>query len=269
MILAANILLAVGIADLLRTHVRRSVQPIAFGVAAVVLLLLGAASESALPALAGIVVAVGWIFAMPLRRRPRLGLWPAGILAAIAIAAVVWSPRSPALGVIGDSWILIAPTGPVPFGLALLAAGIAVVLLETGNVIVRAALASENAQLPAELSSTEPSTVQTSSEDAMTGDTAPGSPAPVPTAPASGFRGGRLIGPLERILVLMLTLVAAYPLLAAMLAAKGIVRFPEISRDRKSGAGAEYFLVGSLVSWVTALGGAFLLWWAASTGMPR
>ncbi len=268
MILAANILLAVGIADLLRTHVRRSVQPIAFGVAAVVLLLLGAASESALPALAGIVVAVGWVFAMPLRR-PRLGLWPAGILAAIAIAAVVWSPRSPALGVIGDSWVLIAPTGPVPFGLALLAAGIAVVLLETGNVIVRAALASENAQLPAELSSTEPSTVQTSSEAAMTGDTAPDSPAPVPTAPASGFRGGRLIGPLERILVLMLTLVAAYPLLAAMLAAKGIVRFPEISRDRKSGAGAEYFLVGSLVSWVTALGGAFLLWWAASTGMLR
>lgn len=268
MILAANILLAVGVADLLRTHLRRSVQPIAFGVAAVVLLLLGAASESALPALAGIVVAVGWVFALPLRRRPRLGLWPAGILAAIAIAAVVWSPRSPALGVIGDSWILIAPIGPVPFELALLAAGIVVVLLETGNVIVRAALASENAQLPAELSQTEAPTAEVPSPDATAG-AAPDTGAPVPAGPATGFRGGRLIGPLERILVLMLTLVAAYPLLAAMLAAKGIVRFPEISRDRKSGAGAEYFLVGSLVSWVTALGGAFLLWWAASTGMPR
>jgi hypothetical protein len=50
-----------------------------------------------------------------------------------------------------------------------------------------------------------------------------------------------------------------------MLAAKGIVRFPEISRDGETGARAEYFLVGSLVSWVIGLGAAFLVWWAAHT----
>ncbi len=50
-----------------------------------------------------------------------------------------------------------------------------------------------------------------------------------------------------------------------MLAAKGIVRFPEISRDGANGGRAEYFLVGSLVSWVVALGGALLLWWATHT----
>jgi hypothetical protein len=66
-------------------------------------------------------------------------------------------------------------------------------------------------------------------------------------------------------LVLMLTLAAAYPILAAMLAAKGIVRFPEISRDGETGARAEYFLVGSLVSWVIALGAAFLVWWSANS----
>ncbi|HWV49516.1 MAG TPA: hypothetical protein VN035_08675, partial [Microbacterium sp.] len=76
-----------------------------------------------------------------------------------------------------------------------------------------------------------------------------------------GFKGGRLIGPLERVIVFMLTLTAAYPILAAMLAAKGIVRFPEISKDGETGARAEYFLVGSLVSWVIALGAAFLVWW--------
>jgi hypothetical protein len=41
------------------------------------------------------------------------------------------------------------------------------------------------------------------------------------------------------------------------------VRFPEISRDGHTGVSAEYFLVGSLVSWVLALGGAFLLWWSS------
>ncbi|WP_292791869.1 MULTISPECIES: hypothetical protein [unclassified Microbacterium] len=84
-----------------------------------------------------------------------------------------------------------------------------------------------------------------------------------PADPRHGFKGGRLIGPLERVLVMILTLAAAYPVLAAMLAAKGIVRFPEISRDGETGARAEYFLVGSLVSWVIGLGAAFLVWWAA------
>jgi hypothetical protein len=84
-----------------------------------------------------------------------------------------------------------------------------------------------------------------------------------PADPRGGFKGGRLIGPLERTIVMILTLAAAYPVLAAMLAAKGIVRFPEISRDGETGARAEYFLVGSLVSWVIALSAAFLVWWAA------
>ena len=40
---------------------------------------------------------------------------------------------------------------------------------------------------------------------------------------------------------------------AAILAAKGILRFPEISRDEGDGSRAEYVLVGSFVSWFLAL----------------
>ena len=86
-------------------------------------------------------------------------------------------------------------------------------------------------------------------------------PPPPPAARASVLKGGRLIGPLERLLVFALTLTGAYTLLAAVIAAKGIVRFPEISRDGENGDRAEYFLVGSMVSWVTALAAALLVWW--------
>jgi hypothetical protein len=78
------------------------------------------------------------------------------------------------------------------------------------------------------------------------------------------LKGGRLIGPLERFLVFALSLAGAYALVAAFVAAKGIVRFPEISRDRGTGNRAEYFLVGSMVSWVIALGAALLVWWSGA-----
>lgn len=84
------------------------------------------------------------------------------------------------------------------------------------------------------------------------------------SVPASGLKGGRVIGPLERILITVLTVVGAYQIVAALMAAKGIVRFPEISADAKraddaaAGTKAEEFLVGSLASWGLA-GAAGLL----------
>lgn len=83
--------------------------------------------------------------------------------------------------------------------------------------------------------------------------------------PSSRLKGGRVIGPLERIFIMVLTVVGAYHVVAALMAAKGIVRFPEISADAKrdpeeftAGTKAEEFLVGSLASWGLA-GGAGLL----------
>lgn len=82
-----------------------------------------------------------------------------------------------------------------------------------------------------------------------------------PPAAEEQLRGGRVIGPLERTLIFSLA-VAGQPTAAALvISAKGILRFPEISKEEKSHIHVvtEYFLVGSLSSWVLALAGAGLL----------
>ncbi|WP_104045062.1 hypothetical protein [Arthrobacter sp. ZGTC412] len=63
------------------------------------------------------------------------------------------------------------------------------------------------------------------------------------------LKGGRIIGPIERLLIVVLAFAGVPQIIAALAAAKGIVRFPEISEDRASGSKAEEFLVGSLASW--------------------
>lgn len=84
--------------------------------------------------------------------------------------------------------------------------------------------------------------------------------APLELPPAVGLRGGRWIGVLERILLLLLAGAGAHAAVAALVAAKGVIRFPEISAD-KSGAKAEEFLIGSLASWTLAVLGALLVHW--------
>ena len=68
--------------------------------------------------------------------------------------------------------------------------------------------------------------------------------------------GGRWIGALERGLILVLAFSDAPAAVAAIVAAKGVIRFPEISRDAAdgdgSGAKAEEFLIGSFGSWLIA-----------------
>ncbi|AOY73996.1 hypothetical protein IG195_19860 (plasmid) [Arthrobacter sp. TES] len=66
------------------------------------------------------------------------------------------------------------------------------------------------------------------------------------------LKGGRLIGPIERLLIVVLAFAGAPQIIAGLAAAKGVVRFPEISEDRTSGSKAEEFLVGSLASWAMA-----------------
>ena len=76
--------------------------------------------------------------------------------------------------------------------------------------------------------------------------------------PGSSMRGGRWIGPLERILILLLASVEAPAAIAAIVAAKGVIRFPEISQD-KAGQKAEEFLIGSFASWILAVLGAVVI----------
>lgn len=251
MVLAGFILFAVGAADLVRQFVPR--RWIGYLVVVIALLVLGSSADALLSMLAAAVVAALWVWTMPHAGESRLSFWPAVGLALLCVIAVVWmGDRGPA-GVIGEVWQLQTPFGETSFDLAMLVFGIFVFLLESSNRVVRAALAGEHAWHPGEVVVT-----QVTETDAA-GDVE----TVVTSAHSGGFKGGRLIGPLERVIVFMLTLASAYSLIAAMLAAKGIVRFPEISKDGETGARAEYFLVGSLVSWVIALAAAFLVWWAS------
>ena len=82
-------------------------------------------------------------------------------------------------------------------------------------------------------------------------------------------RGGRLIGPLERYLILGLALAGEPTAASLVVAAKSILRFPELAsvarrEDRgerldRVDAVTEYVLIGSLVSWAVALAPVALL----------
>ena len=111
-----------------------------------------------------------------------------------------------------------------------LAGGLTLFLGVSSNALVRAALKRDTAAL---------------------GD--------VPAEPTAQLKGGRWIGPLERLTLAWLLIFGAYPVAAGLIAAKGIVRFPEIQADQQHGNRAEYFLVGSFVSWALATGAAGLL----------
>ncbi|MBS1673415.1 MAG: hypothetical protein JSS74_05555 [Actinobacteria bacterium] len=295
MILAGFVLLSIGLADVLRRFLRGRALWIGVAITGVLVLVGASFGGAYLFALIGIVLAALWAWLLPIDGRPRLSFWPAVLLAVVVAAAVALVPARATAGLLGGRW-LATPFGPIGFDLLVLALGVFAVLLESGNVIVRAALLGERAEIPADVAAApDAAALDASGAGSGSGGSGAGggflglpvgsvplaeapagrdpgtptAPEPTPAAPApdQAFRGGRLIGPLERVLVLLLTLFAAYPLLAAMLAAKGIVRFPEISRDGAGGGRAEYFLVGSLVSWVVALGGALLLWWATRAGI--
>lgn len=128
-------------------------------------------------------------------------------------------------------------TRPVVHGLSvadlLLALGLVLFLMMSSNALVRGALSREK----------------------------PGDSEPIILQRAPALKGGRWIGPLERISLAGLILAGAYPVAAGLMAAKGIVRFPEMQADRENGNLAEYFLVGSLVSWTLALGASAIMWW--------
>ncbi|MEJ1088271.1 hypothetical protein WDU99_08080 [Microbacterium sp. Mu-80] len=247
MILTAFTLVAIGGGDLLRRFVpARLARTVLLLLLAAAVIVTGACSDAIIPAVIGVVIGGAWIWLMPLDATGRASFWPAVLVAVVATATTALMPARDEPGVIGAVWHLPAPDGEIPFDVAILAVGVVLFVGESANLIVRAALDREGTWRPAE----------------QGGLFRGGQLRQSPQA-ATGFQGGRLIGPLERFLVVVLMLAGAYALLAAMLAAKGIVRFPEISKDGETGARAEYFLVGSLVSWVVALGAALLLWWGA------
>tara|TARA_R110002020_G_scaffold85586_3_gene211134 strand:+ start:1517 stop:2296 length:780 start_codon:yes stop_codon:yes gene_type:complete len=251
-ILTGLVLVAIGAADLVRAFTRvRARGAIGFAVVALAVIAVGVVAAAPVAIVVALVSAGVWVALMPHAGGGRAGAWPMLGLLVICFAGILVGGRLPGSGggALATFPLIASPFGPLSVADMILLAGTVVFLLESGNVIVRSALALERVVQPPEAGAGRD----------VAG--APPMPPPPPAARASVLKGGRLIGPLERLLVFALTLTGAYTLLAAVIAAKGIVRFPEISRDGENGDRAEYFLVGSMVSWVTALAAALLVWW--------
>jgi hypothetical protein len=110
------------------------------------------------------------------------------------------------------------------------------VQLSTGNVIVRLVLAATGTVNPA-----------------MHG---------LPDDPELRLKGGRLLGPMERVFILGLGMAGHLTAASIVIAAKGLLRFPELqsrSEQARIHQLTEYFLVGSFVSWLVALASLVLL----------
>lgn len=118
---------------------------------------------------------------------------------------------------------------PTPPKVALFVSALAVFLVGTGNGIVRLALSSIQTGLLEE---------------------------------ERHLRGGRIIGPLERLLIFGLGVAGQLTAVGLVVAAKSLLRITELREGQsahQSGATAqaetraEYLLVGSLLSWAVAL----------------
>lgn len=247
MLLLAAILTSIGGGDILRALLRGRVRTAA-GIAAlavvVIIVLLGAWLMVGTPwwliALCVLPVLL-WFSSVPVAEQiPGRSIRTAGprILGFLLLSAV--------LTVLGEEFSAsrgaqFFPQGwPFGYEFAVLAIGIGLFHVVSANALVRLALRTEGRGV-------------------------------VPRTPSGGgdegllmrrprLKGGRWIGPLERIALTGLLVAGAYPVAAGLMAAKGIVRFPEIQQDRDEGNMAEYFLVGSFVSWTVAILAAGLLW---------
>jgi hypothetical protein len=89
----------------------------------------------------------------------------------------------------------------------------------------------------------------------MTGLQLPPDPADDPSLP----QGGRLIGQLERLIILILVLAGEVVGIGLLIAAKSILRFGEVQRGRQA---AEYVIIGTLASFAWALAVAIAAAWA-------
>jgi hypothetical protein len=236
----ALLLVGVGLADL--GHSLRPVRwlPECVAAAAVVALGLLAGLTEAVDVVAWLVIAlvvVGWGRVVREgfgRDRPE---WPLALLGGAVLAAILVSPLAGHVdGPLAD-WLDALPwptvSGTTP-DTALLVLGGLLVQLSTGNVVVRLVLAATDTVNPAR-----------------------------PDRDASvRLKGGRLLGPMERLVIFGLGLGGHVTAASLVIAAKALIRWPELQSFRDGGDAegptidevTEYFLVGSFVSWLVSLG---------------
>lgn len=76
------------------------------------------------------------------------------------------------------------------------------------------------------------------------------------------LKGGRALGPMERLFIILLGHSGQLGAAAVVVAAKGLLRYPELQRTyREEGPTdlSEYFLIGSFASWLVAIAGLLLI----------
>ena len=240
----AVLLVAVGATDLLRSLLaprrgprRAAVAPVAVGAACVwatagVAGLLAGPPGWLLAALTTAVV-VGWVVTSDRSRSRERGHVAALLVLTGGLALqLVLSGWAPTVGGPLARWLDWAdlPWDLEP-GRALLLTGLLLAQLSTGNLITRLVLISTGAM----------------------------SAAPTRDEPADDLKGGRLLGPLERVFILGLGLAGQVTAAGLVIAAKGLIRWTELNAHSRAGVPehidkvTEYFLVGSFVSWLVSL----------------
>jgi hypothetical protein len=242
----ALLLVGVGLSDLVfSVRPMRHVPEIAAAGAVVVLGLLS--GQTAVPELVALGVLSAWVVAwgQAVTRgfasgRERVPL--AVLVSGVALALLLSPLADPAHGLVGD-WLVETPVGVLQGRTtdeAVLLAGVLLVQLSTGNVLVRLVLAATRTVDPARR--------------------------PGRQVPTFRLKGGRLLGPMERLFIVGLGVAGELTAASVVVAAKGLLRWPELQaarEERGPGSGihavTEYFLVGSFVSWSLALLGLVLL----------
>lgn len=233
----ALLLIGVGVGDIVRTIRPVPAMPEAVGAGSAILVGLVAGltdvpDVAALVAIAAVVIAWG-----VLSRRQESG-WSAALplvlLGVAVVAALLFSPLASEAGGGVDDWLDATPwplLADLDTDRALLVAGALLIQCATGNVIVRMVLRCAGTSNPL-----------------------------TPT-----LKGGRLLGPMERLVILGLGLSGQVAAASAVIAAKGLIRWPELrsiesTPDQPSiNEVTEYVLVGSFVSWLVALSSLVLL----------
>lgn len=223
-----------------------------------------------LPVLAGavcVVLAIGWMLVMSSPKpsspnddttttaTPRL--WPVILLFLTVLGITAYDRTAEtATGFLVDAYSLVAlePASSVSLVTVAAAVAVAVFLTRSGNIITLAALGRSHRHIDSQADA-DRTTAQPRSQWELIIRKRKMASVRSAAEPESGpaLKGGRLIGPLERLLIVVLAFSGAPAIIAALAAAKGIVRFPEIAEDRGSGSKAEEFLVGSLASWTLSV----------------
>jgi hypothetical protein len=239
----AVLLIAIGIAD----AVRRVTRAAWIGPTTVPVVVVACAALAGLwhlgdvPLLViGACAGVGWVVLGA--RSDRSGdhqsapLMIFGLALATLVLLSGWGSEVGGLVARWAEWVDLPGIGDIGPDRLLMVVGVVLLQIVTGNQLVRLVLGSVGAVKPE------------------------GQP-----QPSDRLKGGRLLGPMERILILGLGLAGQLAAATAVVAAKSVIRFPEINaaKTRENGnigidAVTEYFLVGSFASWMIALGGLAL-----------